>query len=189
VARSPLPTHSASARRTPGTATPADRAIEPEPAPPAPALAGRTPPRAWIALAISAAAFGISVYLTLAHYDSSAVSLVCSGHGAINCAKVTTSPQSMVFGIFPVALLGLLFYTGVLVLNLPQLWRSPWRFVAPLRVAAMVVGMGFVLYLITVEAQLRAICVWCTAVHILTFALFMLVVTGWEDATAARYEE
>lgn len=114
------------------------------------------------------------------------MALVCSGHGFVNCAKVTTSPQSMVFGIFPVALLGLLFYTGLVALNLPVLWRSPWRIVAPLRVVAMVVGMGFVLYLITVEAQLRAICVWCTGVHILTFALFMLVVTGWEDAVAAR---
>jgi uncharacterized membrane protein len=147
---------------------------------------GPFPWRAWVALGLSVAAFGISVYLTLAHYDSGAVPLVCSGKGFVNCAKVTTSPQSMVFGIFPVALLGLLFYTGLVALNLPVLWRSPWRFVAPLRVVAMVVGMGFVLYLITVEASLRAICVWCTAVHVLTFLLFMLVVTGWEDATAAR---
>jgi hypothetical protein len=27
----------------------------------------------------------------------------------------------------------------------------------------------------------KHICIWCTSVHILQFALFMLVITGWND--------
>ena len=38
------------------------------------------------------------------------MTLVCSDKGLMNCEEVTTSPQSMVFGIFPVAVLGLAFY-------------------------------------------------------------------------------
>jgi len=48
---------------------------------------------------------GVSIYLTVAHYTTS-VSLICSDKGLVNCEKVTTSAQSMIFGIFPVAVLG-----------------------------------------------------------------------------------
>jgi uncharacterized membrane protein len=129
-------------------------------------------------------AFGVAFYLTLTHYDASAVKLLCSSNGAIDCEKVTTSPQSIVFGV-PVALIGLIFYTVMLGLNLPFMWRSRYRWVAPLRLAGVVAGIGMVLYLISAELfQIKAICIYCTAVHALTFVLFMLVVTGWEDATA-----
>ncbi len=68
----------------------------------------RIPPR-WFQLvtwALSIAGFGVSTYLTVAHYTSSSI-LACSDNGLVNCGLVTTSPQSMVFGVFPVAVLGL----------------------------------------------------------------------------------
>ena len=55
---------------------------------------------------LSLYALAASMYLTIAHFDTN-VTLVCSDKGVVNCAEVTTSPQSMVFGIFPVAVLGL----------------------------------------------------------------------------------
>jgi uncharacterized membrane protein len=37
-----------------------------------------------------------------------------------------------------------------------------------------------VLYLVYVEAvQLKALCLWCTGVHILTFLLFLAVLTAY----------
>ena len=48
-------------------------------------------------LILSIAGLGVATYLTITHFDK--VALVCSNSGAINCAKVTTSPQSYVFGI------------------------------------------------------------------------------------------
>jgi uncharacterized membrane protein len=42
--------------------------------------------------------------------------------------------------------------------------------------------MASVLYLVGVELLVvKHICIWCTCVHILQFALFMLVITGWSD--------
>jgi uncharacterized membrane protein len=47
--------------------------------------------------------------------------------------------------------------------------------------------MGMVIYLISQEALvLHVICLWCTGVHVLTFVLFLLVITGWEDTGYAQ---
>ncbi len=130
---------------------------------------------------------GVSIYLTIAHYDTS-VSLICSDKGLVNCAKVTTSTQSMVFGIFPVAVLGLAFYIFMALINSPLGWRWDRREVNLLRLGSVVIGMGFVLYLVYAEViQIGNICLWCTSVHVATFLLFALLVyeaTSWTSATA-----
>jgi uncharacterized membrane protein len=136
---------------------------------------------------LSLFALGVSVYLTIAHYDTS-VTLACSDKGLINCAKVTTSTQSMVFGIFPVAVLGLAFYVFMAAINSPLGWRWNRREVKWLRLGSVVVGMGFVLYLIYAELiQIRNICLWCTSVHVATFLIFALLVyeaTSWTSKSA-----
>ncbi len=126
----------------------------------------------WI---LSLFGLGMSSYLTITHYDS-AVPLACSDNGVINCALVTSSPQSMVFGIFPVAVLGLAFYVFLAVANSPWAWRSKYPQVAMVRLASMIVGIGFVLYLIYTELfTLDHICLLCTSVHVITFLLFVLI--------------
>jgi uncharacterized membrane protein len=132
------------------------------------------------------AGLGVSIYLTLTHYTK-AVSLVCSNNGAINCEKVTTSAQSVVFGV-PVAVLGLIFFVSMLVLSLPRIYQRPELGIARLRLASSVVGIGFVFYLLYSELfVIHAICLWCSSVHILTFIIFCLVVTGWPEV--AGYDE
>jgi uncharacterized membrane protein len=137
---------------------------------------------------LSLFALGVSVYLTITHYDSS-VTLVCSDKGLINCAKVTSSSQSMVFGIFPVAVLGLAFYTFMAAINSPLGWRLNRREVKWLRLGSVIVGMGFVLYLLYAELiQIGNICLWCTSVHVVTFLLFALLVydaTSWSSQPSA----
>ncbi len=126
----------------------------------------------WI---LSFTGLGVSVYLTITHYDT-AVTLACSDKGVVNCGLVTTSPQSMVFGIFPVAVLGLAFYVFLAVANSPWAWRSRYPQVAMVRLASMIVGIGFVLYLLYTELfTLDHICLWCTSVHVITFLLFVLI--------------
>lgn len=138
-----------------------------------------------VALVLTLAGLGVAIYLTIAHYDST-VSLVCSAKGAINCEKVTQSAQSEVFGI-PVAVLGLAYFIGMLPLQLPAAWRSPdWR-IRWGRLLYCVVGIGFVFYLVYAEAMIiKAICLWCTAVHVITLLLF--VVTGFAMALAMPAE-
>ncbi|HEX7106934.1 MAG TPA: vitamin K epoxide reductase family protein [Acidothermaceae bacterium] len=137
-----------------------------------------------IALILTLAGVGVAIYLTIAHYDTG-VSLACSSKGAINCEKVTSSAQSEVFGI-PVAVLGLAYFVGMLPLQLPAAWRSADPRIHWGRLAYTAAGILFVFYLIYAEAVIiKAICLWCTAVHVLTLLLFVL--TGF--ATALSYAD
>jgi uncharacterized membrane protein len=134
----------------------------------------------WIApasLAVCAAGLAVSAYLTVAHYASS-VTLACPATGAVDCAKVTTSAESVFAGI-PVALLGLVFFAAAGVLGLPWLWRHPGRALRVGRVALCVLGVCFAARLVYAELfEIDAICLWCTVVHALAFALFAITVLG-----------
>jgi uncharacterized membrane protein len=129
-----------------------------------------------VTLLLAAFGLGVSVYLTITHFDK--VALVCSDNGTINCAKVTTSPQSVIFGI-PVAMLGLAYFVPMLLLCLPAAWRSADRRVHLARLALAIVGVGMILYLLVAELFLiKAICLWCSSVHVVTFLLFVIIVTA-----------
>ena len=128
----------------------------------------------WTTWGLSLAGLADSIWLTIVHYNTS-VTLACPATSTINCEKVITSPQSVVFGI-PVAVLGLAFYVFLSVVNSPRAWRMTWPPVRWARVGSMVVGIVFVLYLVYTELfTIRAICLWCTSVHVITFALFVLI--------------
>jgi uncharacterized membrane protein len=164
---------------------------------PAPALAGGGwTPRwlRWTTLALSLIGTGLSIYLTITHLNGGR-GLVCSNKGLVNCEAVTTSPESEVFGIFPVAELGLAFYVFMTVINLPWAWRPEWRWLLVrgpnaearqqalalaawrIRLGTAIVGILFILYLFYTELiTLRTICLWCTYVHITTFVLFIILI-------------
>ncbi|HTW02732.1 MAG TPA: vitamin K epoxide reductase family protein [Streptosporangiaceae bacterium] len=149
-----------------------------QPAAPSPADDRFSPPAwvRWTALALSLAGLGVSIYLTIAHYTSTTI-LACSSKGYVDCAKVTTSAQSMVFGVLPVAVLGLAFYVFMVAVNSPWGWRMRIPQVWWARIGSAVVGIGFVLYLLYAEIiQIGNICLWCTSVHVITFLLFVLLV-------------
>ncbi len=141
-----------------------------------------------VTLILSLYGLGASIYLTIAHYDT-AVTLVCSDKGLINCEEVTTSPESVVFGIFPVAVLGLAFYVFMVAVNSPWAWRLKSPAVRWARLGSVIVGMCFVLYLIYAEVdEIHAICLWCTSVHVATFLIFAVLVFysafSWEKPAA-----
>jgi uncharacterized membrane protein len=120
-----------------------------------------------------ASVLGLAVagYLTFEHFTSS-TSLACSDNGVVNCLKVTTSSYSAVAGV-PVALLGLAYFGVMLVLQLPAMWQRPDRGLRLARLGWSVVGLGTALYLLFAELFIiDAICLWCTAVHVLTLVLF-----------------
>jgi uncharacterized membrane protein len=120
----------------------------------------------------------ISAYETWAHYHGSHLA-GCSTKpgGTFDCTAVITSPQSLVFGVIPVAVLGLAFYVAAVPLFSPWAWRVQWRGLHLLRLGSVVVGMGFVMYLIYAELyQIGQVCEYCTGVHIVTFLLFCITV-------------
>ncbi|HEX4398104.1 MAG TPA: vitamin K epoxide reductase family protein [Trebonia sp.] len=152
-------------------------AVAAEPAAPA-SPAGPPAWLQWTTLALALIGLGLSAYETYAHFNGSHLAgCPTGGNGTFNCTAVITSSQSMVFGVFPVAVLGLAFYVVVTALMTPWAWRIQRREVGLLRLAAMVSGMGFVMYLIYAEVvQIQDICEYCTGVHIITFLLFCITV-------------
>jgi uncharacterized membrane protein len=127
------------------------------------------------AVLLACLGLAISAYLTIVHFSQGQVSLACPAGGTVNCERVTTSAGSMV-GPIPVAALGVLWFLVALLLGLradrPGSTRS-------LRAALVWSALGLVsaFYLIYVELfVVGAICLWCTAVHLLIFGLFLLAV-------------
>jgi uncharacterized membrane protein len=135
----------------------------------------------------------ISAYETYAHYNGSHLAGCPSGAGGtFNCTAVITSSQSVVFNVFPVAVLGLAFYVFAVVIFSPWAWRFRGaairlggqrlritsRGVDIVRLGSVIVGMGFVMYLIYAEFQIGSVCEYCSGVHIVTFLLFCITVVS-----------
>jgi uncharacterized membrane protein len=92
------------------------------------------------------------------------------------CVVVQHSAEAYIFGI-PVAVFGVVFYIFMVAICSPQAWRSQLPAVGRARLAAAIIGMGFVLYLIYAElVEVGEVCPYCTSVHVITFVLFSLVV-------------
>lgn len=126
---------------------------------------------------LAIAGLGISAYETWAHFNGNHLAgCPTGGSGTFDCSAVITSPQSMVFGVIPVAVLGLAFYVAAVPLFSPWGWHLRWRPVHLLRLASIIAGMGFVVYLIFAELQIGSICEYCTGVHVVTFLLFCVTV-------------
>lgn len=116
-------------------------------------------------------------YLTITHYTTKIV-LACPSTGFIDCAKVTSSSYSEIHGI-PAAVLGLAFFLGMFVLQLPMLWKSKNPYIKNGRLIYSIAGLVSIFWFVYVEFhKLHAICLYCTAVHILTFLLFVTTLIG-----------
>ena len=121
---------------------------------------------------------GVAAYLTYEHYTGSKT-LSCPATGnLVNCLKVTTSSYSKIHGI-PVAVLGLIFFAVMIVLQSPPAWASMSRYVRTARLLWSLVGVGTAVWLIYAELfQLDAICLWCTSVHIMSLIIFATTAFG-----------
>jgi uncharacterized membrane protein len=190
------PTSSRRTASTTATRSPSRAAVEPEPEEvfrAAPPRTGPAPWLQWTSLLLAILGLAISAYETYAHYNGSHLAGCPSGAGGtFDCTAVITSSQSMVFNIFPVALLGLLYYVFALVIFSPWAWRFRGgairlgsrtlrvtsRGVDLVRLGSAIVGMGFVMYLIYAEFQIGEVCEYCSAVHAVTFLLFCITVVS-----------
>lgn len=122
---------------------------------------------------LSIIGLAISTYLTITHFQPQ--DLFCTDNGLVNCAAVTTSAQSRLLGI-PVAFLGLGTYVVLTVLNSPWGWRAKNYWVHVARFVIVIVSMCFVLWLLYAELIIiDHICLYCTGVHVVTFALLIVV--------------
>lgn len=123
----------------------------------------------------------VSAYLTVVHYT--ALPLVCSTTGVINCAQVTSSGYSVVPGTaVPITIPGMFWFLvsgGLAGVGLARAWQRRSE-PARLRLAQLVwaaLGLAVVLYLVYVEIViLHKLCEWCTVVHLLTLLTFLVAI-------------
>ena len=119
---------------------------------------------------------GLALYTLWVHYHPGA--LACIDAGPVDCQAVLTSSQSVVAGI-PVPYFGITFFVILGAFCLPATWRSGHRWVHWSRLATVIVGIGSVVYLVSIELfSVQKICLWCTGVHLVTFTLFIIIVTN-----------
>jgi uncharacterized membrane protein len=146
----------------------------------------RRAPLAAAVIALALVGLGISIYLTVEHYQG--VAPVCVVGSVFDCAKVTSSAFSVIPGTpIPITIPGMLWFVVSAGFAAAMLWylareqREPPR----LRLWFVLwagVGLLFVLYLVYAEiVQLRTLCPWCTGVHILTLVIFLLALRLWQD--------
>lgn len=136
------------------------------------------PPRwlQYVSFVLALAGLGVSVYETYAHFTGNHLAgCPASSAATFNCTAVITSPESMVFGVIPVAILGLLFYVFAVAIFSPWAWRLRNPLVGWARLGSTVIGIGFVMYLVYAEVvEIQQLCEYCTAVHVITFLLFCI---------------
>jgi uncharacterized membrane protein len=126
---------------------------------------------------LALAGLAISTYLSVVHYAQGQVPLACVAGGVVNCELVTSSAQSTI-GPLPVAVLGMAWFAIALILVLA-------RSGSLLHLAWMATGLAFVFYLVYAELFLiGALCLWCTAVHVIVVGLFLLALAQSSTDTA-----
>jgi uncharacterized membrane protein len=177
--KSPGVTAARSPKRT-AVATEPEQSFEPAAPPVGPPL--------WLqitSMVLAVLGLAISAYETYAHYNGNKLLGCPSGKGGtFDCAAVITSSQSMVFNVLPVAVLGLAFYVFAVVIFSPWAWQFRGtgivtsRMVDGVRLGSVIVGMGFVMYLIYAEFQIGSVCEYCSGVHVVTFLLFCITVVS-----------
>jgi uncharacterized membrane protein len=177
------------ATRTPAARVRATEAVPPGPsalvddaptptAPPSGRLPAITPARwvPWTTTVLCLIALADASYLAVLHFTNK-LPLVCpTKPGFINCGDVLDSKYSHPFGI-PIVVPGVIWAVVMLVLCSPWAWRAASIWVSRARLVGVSLGMLTVFYLLWAELiELHHLCEYCTGVHIVTFALFLVVV-------------
>ena len=128
-------------------------------------------------LILSVVGVAISIYLTIAHYDK--VPVACSTSGVINCERVLSSSFSVVPGTtIPISVPGLLWFvvSGILAFLAWRVWPER-RQLKLIEAGWFGLGVLTALYLVYAElVYLHNICAWCTALHIIMLAMFLLAI-------------
>ena len=87
-------------------------------------------------------------------------------------------------------MLGLAFFVPMLLLCLPVAWRSARRWVHLARLVLSITGVGMIIYLISAELFIiKAICLWCSSVHVATLLLFIIIATSAPVVLSPGYGE
>ena len=126
-----------------------------------------------LAIALSVAGLAVSIYLTVLHFIGFAPA--CPASGPVNCEAVLSSPYAVIAGTtVPTSAAGIAWFAVSAVLWLRGFGR--------VLLAWSVLGLVTVLYLVFVEiVRIGAICLWCTAAHVLVVGVLLIALTMWQS--------
>jgi uncharacterized membrane protein len=125
-----------------------------------------------LAFAAGVAGLGVSIYLTFVHYSS--IPLACPANAVVNCEQVLLSSYGVIGGSsVPTSAAGIVWF-AVSALLAAGLLAGRER-LARFQIAWAALGLATVLFLVYIEiVQLGAVCVWCTAAHLLVLVIFLV---------------
>jgi uncharacterized membrane protein len=125
-----------------------------------------------LAAAASVAGLAVSIYLTVVHYST--IPLACPANAVVNCEQVLSSPYGVIGGSgIPTSAAGIVWF-GVSAMVAAGLLAGR-RFLAPIQLAWSVLGLLTVLLLVYIEiVLLGAVCIWCSAAHVLVLLIFLV---------------
>src|SRR5256885_16481869 len=126
-----------------------------------------------LAIALSVAGVAVSIYLPALHFIGCAPARAATGQ--VNCEAVLSSPYAVIAGTaVPTSAAGIAWFAVSAVLWLRGFGR--------VLLAWSVLGLVTVLYLVFVEiVRIGAICLWCTAAHVLVVAVLLIALTLWQN--------
>jgi uncharacterized membrane protein len=159
------------------------------------ATAARRERAALALLAMAVPGLAIAVYLTGVHYAD--VAPVCAAQGGVlDCGAVTRSSWSLVPGTsIPVTVPGMVWFVvsgalAVLAMRASHLGRPEPRHLRGAHLAWTAAGLVGVFYFVYAElVALHRICEWCTAVHLLVLASFLVALVRFLPAEAGAEAE
>jgi uncharacterized membrane protein len=116
----------------------------------------------------SIAGIAVSIYLTAVHFAG--VPLACPAGAVVNCEVVLGSAYALIPGTqLPTAAAGIVWFAVS-----AAIWLRPFTLIHAVWSS---IGLLTVLYLVFIEiVRLGAICIWCTATHVLVVAIFLFTV-------------
>ena len=119
---------------------------------------------------LSLAGILLSASLTKTHYQEKSKPQICDINDRFSCTTVNTSSYSELFGI-SVAIFGMLYFIITIFLTMNAGRKRSW--VRPLYYWSLL-GVLSVIYFIYGEYQVGAICLYCTAVHLILIIIALL---------------
>jgi uncharacterized membrane protein len=131
-----------------------------------------------VAILASVAGVAVSIYLTVLHFAG--VVPGCPVAGPINCEAVLSSRYAVIRGTgVPTSATGIIWFAISALL-----WTRP---VSRAHLLWAGIGLGTVVYLLLIEiVRLGAICLWCTAAHILVVVIVLITLTLWPARDTVR---
>jgi uncharacterized membrane protein len=131
-----------------------------------------------VAILVSVAGIGVSIYLTVLHFAG--ITPGCPVTGPINCEAVLSSRYSVIRGTgVPTSAAGIVWFAVSALV-----WMRP---VGRPHLLWAGIGLGTVVYLLLIEiVRLGAICLWCTAAHILVVVIVLITLTLWPARNTVR---